>query len=153
MTKTILALGLMTAGLVSAQSADMRNMLKVGVNGGIAVPAENANNPIIIIPIVSGTKNCSDASFEPTPKPKNIVTIFIKAFCIVSESLSTTPDSLAKFPKHNAPINGAASGRIKIANDKTTKGNTIFSSFDTFLSVVILIFLSASVVNTLIIGG
>jgi len=42
MKKTILALGLMTAGLVSAQSADMRNMLKVGVNGGIAVPAENA---------------------------------------------------------------------------------------------------------------
>ena len=43
MTKTILALGLMTAGLVSAQSADMRNMLKVGVNGGFAVPAENAS--------------------------------------------------------------------------------------------------------------
>ncbi|MBD8018330.1 hypothetical protein [Kaistella pullorum] len=42
MKKTILALGLMTAGLVSAQSADMRNMLKVGVNGGISVPAENA---------------------------------------------------------------------------------------------------------------
>lgn len=42
MKKTILALGLMTAGLISAQSADMRNMLKVGINGGIAVPAENA---------------------------------------------------------------------------------------------------------------
>ena len=42
MKKTILALGLMTAGLVSAQSADMTNMLKVGVNGGLAVPAENA---------------------------------------------------------------------------------------------------------------
>ena len=42
MKKTILALGLMTAGLVSAQNAEMRNMLKVGVNGGLAVPAENA---------------------------------------------------------------------------------------------------------------
>ena len=42
MKKTILALGLMTAGLVSAQSADMTNMLKVGINGGIAVPQENA---------------------------------------------------------------------------------------------------------------
>ncbi|UJF29859.1 hypothetical protein L0B70_00255 [Kaistella sp. 97-N-M2] len=42
MTKTILALGLMTAGLASAQSADMRNMIKVGINGGFAVPAENA---------------------------------------------------------------------------------------------------------------
>lgn len=42
MTKTILALGLMTTGLVSAQSADMKNMLKVGANVGLAVPAENA---------------------------------------------------------------------------------------------------------------
>ncbi|MBU8881932.1 porin family protein [Kaistella sp. DKR-2] len=42
MKKTILALGLMSAGLVSAQNADMRNMIKVGVNGGLAVPAENA---------------------------------------------------------------------------------------------------------------
>ena len=46
MTKTILALGLMTTGLVSAQSADMTNMLKVGINGGIAVPAENAGGTV-----------------------------------------------------------------------------------------------------------
>ena len=46
MKKTILALGLMTAGLVSAQSADMTNMLKVGINGGIAVPAENAGGTV-----------------------------------------------------------------------------------------------------------
>ena len=43
MTKTILALGLMTTGLVSAQSADMKNMIKVGANVGLAVPAENAS--------------------------------------------------------------------------------------------------------------
>lgn len=43
MKKTILALGVMTAGLVSAQSADMRNMIKVGANVGLAVPAENAS--------------------------------------------------------------------------------------------------------------
>lgn len=46
MKKTILALGVMTAGLVSAQSADMTNMLKVGINGGIAVPAENAGGTV-----------------------------------------------------------------------------------------------------------
>ena len=40
--KTILALGVMSAGLLSAQSADMTNMLKVGIHGGPAVPAENA---------------------------------------------------------------------------------------------------------------
>lgn len=44
--KSILALGLMSAGLVSAQSADMTNMLKVGINGGIAVPAENAGGTV-----------------------------------------------------------------------------------------------------------
>lgn len=43
MKKTILALGLMTAGLVSAQSADMKNMLKIGGNVGFAVPSENAS--------------------------------------------------------------------------------------------------------------
>ena len=41
--KSILGLGLMTVGLMSAQNSDMRNMLKVGVNGGFAVPAENAS--------------------------------------------------------------------------------------------------------------
>ena len=40
--KTILALGVMSAGLLSAQRADMTNMLKVGIHGGLAVPAENA---------------------------------------------------------------------------------------------------------------
>ena len=43
MKKTILALGVMTAGLVSAQSADMKNMIKVGANVGLAVLAENAS--------------------------------------------------------------------------------------------------------------
>ncbi|WP_226064903.1 hypothetical protein [Kaistella polysaccharea] len=40
--KSILALGVVTAGLMSAQSANMNNMIKIGVNGGLAVPAENA---------------------------------------------------------------------------------------------------------------
>ncbi|MDN3605708.1 hypothetical protein [Kaistella yonginensis] len=46
MKKSILALGLIAAGLMSAQSADMNNMLKVGINGGIAVPAENAGGTV-----------------------------------------------------------------------------------------------------------
>lgn len=41
--KSILGLGLLSVGLVSAQDAEMRNMLKVGINGGFAVPAENAS--------------------------------------------------------------------------------------------------------------
>ena len=38
-----LVAGIFAAGLVSAQSADMRNMLKVGVSGGLAVPKNNAS--------------------------------------------------------------------------------------------------------------
>lgn len=41
--KSILAAGILTAGLVSAQSPMMKNMLKVGANVGFAVPAENAS--------------------------------------------------------------------------------------------------------------
>ncbi len=44
--KSVLALGLMTAGLMSAQSSDMTNMFKVGINGGLAVPQENAGGNI-----------------------------------------------------------------------------------------------------------
>ncbi len=43
MKKSILALGLMSAGLISAQSMDMKNMIKIGANVGLAVPAENAS--------------------------------------------------------------------------------------------------------------
>lgn len=41
--KSVFAVGLMTAGLLSAQSADMRNMIKIGANVGMALPAENAS--------------------------------------------------------------------------------------------------------------
>ncbi|WP_027376304.1 membrane protein [Kaistella palustris] len=43
MKKSIAALGILSVGLMSAQSADMRNMIKVGANVGMAVPAENAS--------------------------------------------------------------------------------------------------------------
>ncbi len=49
--KTILGLGILTAGVISAQDSEaakfdnisMRNMLKVGANVGLAVPSENAS--------------------------------------------------------------------------------------------------------------
>ncbi|WP_417430409.1 hypothetical protein [Halpernia sp.] len=40
---SILGLSLITAGLLSAQSADMTNILKIGINGGVAVPTGNAS--------------------------------------------------------------------------------------------------------------
>lgn len=42
LTKATLVAGIMATGILSAQNSDMRNMLKVGLNAGIAVPQENA---------------------------------------------------------------------------------------------------------------
>ncbi len=41
--QAVLAAGILTTGVLSAQSASMNNMLKVGANVGLAVPAENAS--------------------------------------------------------------------------------------------------------------
>ena len=41
--QSILAAGILATGLVSAQSAVMTNMLKVGINAGASVPKENAS--------------------------------------------------------------------------------------------------------------
>jgi hypothetical protein len=41
--QTVLGLGLLTAGLLSAQSVQMTNILKIGINGGVAVPKGNAS--------------------------------------------------------------------------------------------------------------
>ena len=76
---------------------------------------------------VSGAKNLSAASFEPTARPRKIVTIFIKEFCIVSERRSTAPDSFKKLPKHSAPTNGVASGSTKIHKINKVIGKNIFS--------------------------
>ncbi|QCX53807.1 hypothetical protein [Elizabethkingia sp. JS20170427COW] len=44
--KVALALGIAATGLVSAQSSNMNNILKVGVSGGFAVPRENASGAV-----------------------------------------------------------------------------------------------------------
>ena len=41
--KVVLGLGILGAGIVSAQNSEMTNMIKLGVNGGIAVPSSNAS--------------------------------------------------------------------------------------------------------------
>ncbi len=41
--KAIVGLSIISAGVVNAQSADMRNMIKIGANVGMAVPQENAS--------------------------------------------------------------------------------------------------------------
>ena len=102
---------------------------------------------------VSKVKKWSYCNFKPTAKPKKIVTMLINAFCIVSDNLSTTPHSLHKLPNVNIPTNGQASGKKIAQSIRTTRGNTIFSLFETSLNCVIWICLSSLVVNNFIIGG
>ncbi|WP_299178909.1 hypothetical protein [uncultured Chryseobacterium sp.] len=41
--QTLLLAGVLAAGIVSAQSTEMNNMIKVGANVGLAVPADNVS--------------------------------------------------------------------------------------------------------------
>jgi hypothetical protein len=44
--QTVLGLGLLTAGFASAQNVAMTNILKVGINAGVAVPKGNASSSV-----------------------------------------------------------------------------------------------------------
>ena len=60
-----------------------------------AVPMANATIPSNRIPKVSGVKNLSAASFDPTDKPRKIVTIFINDKIVF--------DKVVHFPKRGTP--------------------------------------------------
>ena len=62
-------------------------------------------------------------------------------------------DSFAKLPSANAPISGAASGKISAIIIITIKGKINFSNLWTFLVLFITILLSSTVVKAFIIGG
>ena len=119
----------------------------------VAVPIAKAIMPKIRMPNVSGVKNLSAASFDPTDKPKKIVTIFIKEFCATSLNLSTTKDYFIRLPKQSIPNRGAALGSNKPTNKNSIIGKIIFSFWDTLLNWTIWIVLSESEVKAFIIGG
>ena len=118
-----------------------------------AVPMAKAITPRIRIPTVSRFKNWVASNLLPTPRPRKIVTALMSAFCMVSESRSTTPHSRARFPSMNIPIKGAADGSNKPHRTRTSKGNMIFSRRDTYRNCRISIFRSFSVVSSFMIGG
>jgi hypothetical protein len=99
----------------------------LAINTPAAVPTPNATAPKARIPRVSAVKNSSEDSFEPTAKPKKIVTMLINSFCAVLLKRSTTPDSFIKLPKQNIPTNGVAVGKKRIVKNKTASGKMIFS--------------------------
>ena len=54
----------------------LRRFINFAMSTPAAVPIENATAPSAKIPMVSTVKNSSDDNFDPTAKPKNIVTTF-----------------------------------------------------------------------------
>ena len=82
-----------------------------------------------------------------------MVTVFINAFCIVSERRSMTPVSRARLPNISAPMSGVADGNNTAQVVSTVMGKRIFSSLETGRSCTIFILRSSSVVSRRMIGG
>ncbi len=89
----------------------------------------------------------------PTVTPRKIVTMLISSFCAVFDILSTTPDSLKRFPSISIPMSGATDGSSRIVIIDTTIGNRIRSSFETSRSWLISVSRSFFVVSARMMGG
>ena len=58
--------------------------INFAINTPLPVPIPKAITPRIKMPNVCGCKNLSAISLDPTDKPSTMVTMLIKAFCVVS---------------------------------------------------------------------
>ncbi|MPN45336.1 hypothetical protein SDC9_192903 [bioreactor metagenome] len=117
------------------------------------VPKAKATIPKSRMPRVLRFRKWEASIFEPTESPRKIVTIFIRAFCMVSERRLATPHSLARLPNIRLPTSGVAEGSRMAHAVRTVSGKRIFSSFETGLSCCILINRSSLVVRARMIGG
>ncbi len=92
-----------------------------------AVAKMKATQPSTKIIMVSHSKKAAAVRVEPTVMPSMMTTVFIRAFCAVSDSLSTTRHSRRRLPKANMPINGAARGTRIPPTTATMMGNSILA--------------------------
>ena len=90
---------------------------------------------------------------EPTAVDSRMVTMFIRAFCTVSERRSVQPVSLNRLPSIRQPIRGAVSGSSSATNMVTIMGKITFSVLVTLRVWTILIFRLSGVVSRFIMGG
>ncbi len=89
----------------------------------------------------------------PTEVERKIVTMFMSAFCTVSDRRSVTPHSRNRLPSIRQPISGAVDGRSRMTKMVTMIGKRIFSVLETGRDCTILILRSASEVMSFMIGG
>ena len=90
-----------------------------------------ATNPRLIIYSVCRFKKLSADIVIPVPSAMKIVTVFINAFCAVSDRRCVTPDSLIRLPNISIPSNAVIEGKIKEIRIVAAMGNTTFSKFVT----------------------
>ncbi len=102
---------------------------------------------------VLGFKKASALAVAPTVVPKKIVTIFINAFCAVSDKRPTTPLSRRRLPNISIPIKGVASGKSKDTIIVTAIGKIIFSCLETGRSCSITTIRIFLVVKSRMMGG
>ena len=89
----------------------------------------------------------------PTEVARKMVTMFISAFCTVSESRSVTPHSRNRLPSIRQPTSGAVEGRSRMTKVATTMGKTIFSVLLTSRACSIFTLRILSVVKSFMNGG
>ncbi|MNY15358.1 hypothetical protein D3C86_1485670 [compost metagenome] len=127
--------------------------INLAINTPAAVPAQNASIPSSRMPRVFSCRKESAESFEPTVRPRKMVTILISALREVSARRSTTPASRSRLPRANMPISGAASGSSKPISRHSMIGKTIFSACPTGRSCCMTMARSSLVVSARMIGG
>ena len=118
-----------------------------------AVDIINDTRPsAIIFSVLQSRKFCATI-VAPTEVARKMVTMFMSAFCAVSESLSVTPHSRKRLPSMRQPMSGAVEGRSRMTKVATTMGKMIFSFFETSRVCSILTLRICSVVRSFMSGG
>ena len=117
------------------------------------VEKQKANSPRPMMSSVLRDKKFSAVAVAPTEMPSKRVTMFMRAFCAVSESLSVTPHSLKRLPSMRQPSSGATEGSKSAVMIVTIMGKMIFAALETFLGGSMRISFSFLVVSIFISGG
>ena len=114
---------------------------------------EKAMRPRTMILIVLRFRKFCATIVAPTEVARKIVTMFISAFCAVSERRSVTPHSRNRLPSIRQPISGAVEGKSRITKVATRTGKMIFSALETSRVCSILTLRILSVVSAFMRGG
>ena len=113
----------------------------------------NATTPSTTMERVWTVRKVEPTMVAPTAVDSRMVTMFIRAFCAVSDRRSVRPVSLKRLPSIRQPTSGAVSGSSSATKIVTRMGKMIFSALVTFRLCSILMARSLGVVSRRIKGG